>query len=368
MSRLLFVGIFLVGCIIAIQAKPATTRSFQDLVDEELGKSTKRGIHRVGEKLHLLNDAKQQLKLWNMYKSYFNQKYSSEEEEKRAQIFLDNLRFVTEHNDPLKQKKNSYKLALNKLSSMSAEEIRQHFTGLRLPSEEEVSKVPVFNASAKLNRKRLLAESLDYRSYMNPIENQGQCGSCYSFAATAVIEAAYAIKKGMNINLSKQEIVDCSPNTFGCHGGWFAPTCDYIMEQGGLHSAADYEYIFEAEAGTCRAVDAERTGSIESYGRVEPGDEEAMKIALAEYGPLWVTISVGNEVYYYESGVIDIDDCSKRTDHAVVIVGYGSEDGQDYWLIRNSWGEDYGDSGYFRMARNKGDMCGISQYVFYPIV
>jgi len=251
---------------------------------------------------------------------------------------------------------------------MSAKEIRQRYTGLRLPSEEEVSKIPVFNASSKLNSKRLRVESLDYRPYMNPIENQGQCGSCYSFATTATIEGAYAIKKGININLSKQEIVDCSPDTFGCQGGWFAPACDYIMEQGGLHNAADYEYAFEAEALTCRAVDEERTGNIQSYGRVAPGDEEAMKTALAEFGPLWVTISVGDVFYNYESGIIDIENCSKRTDHAVVVVGYGNEDGQDYWLIRNSWGEDYGDSGYFRMARNKDDMCGISQYVFYPIV
>jgi C1A family cysteine protease len=367
MSRLLFVGVFLVGCIIAIQAKPATTRSFQDLVDEELGKSTKRGIHRVGEKLHLLNDAKQQLKLWNMYKSYFNQKYSSEEEEKRAQIFLDNLRFVTEQNDPFKQKKNSYKLALNKLSSMSAEEIRQRLTGLRLPSEEEISNIPVFNASAKLNGKRLRIESLDYRPYMNPIENQGQCGSCYSFATTAVIEAAYAIKKGININLSKQEIVDCSSYTLGCSGGFFNTAVQYIMDQGGLHSATDYEYTFEAQAGTCRAVDGERTGTIQQYGMVEAGNEEAMKGALAEFGPLFVAISVGDVFNNYESGIIDIDDCSKSVNHAVVIVGYGSEDGQDYWLIRNSWGEDHGESGYYRMARDK-DMCGISQYVFFPIV
>jgi C1A family cysteine protease len=370
MARLFIFGVFLICCLIGIQAtKPGRTRSLQSLVDAAISKSMTRRSNRLEDKLRVLNDAKQQLRLWDMYKDYYNKKYSSpKEEEKRFQIFVNNLKFITKENDHLKRKENSYKLGLNELSSLNAEEIRQRYTGVRVPTKEEESKVPVFNGSSTANRRTLLKKSLDYRSYMNPVENQGSCGSCYSFATLATIEAAYAIKNGVEINLSKQEIVDCSTGTFGCHGGWFADTCDYILEQQGLYDSTDYQYLYETEAQTCRSINAERIGSIVSYGRVTRGDEEAMKIALNSFGPLFVVISVGDDFYNYESGILDIPNCSKSTDHAVVVVGYGTEDGQDYWLIRNSWGEYWGDAGYVKMARNKDDMCGISQYVYYPII
>jgi hypothetical protein len=134
------------------------------------------------------------------------------------------------------------------------------------------------------------------------------------------------------MNLSKQEIVDCSP-TGGCDGDWFAPTCDYIIEHQGLHNTADYQYLYEDQPQTCRRIDAERTGNILNYGRVQSGDEEAMKMALNLFGPLFVVISVGEVFQNYESGIIDIPNCSKDTDHAVVIVGYGNENGQDYWCM-----------------------------------
>jgi len=137
----------------------------------------KRRSGRLEDKLNLLNDTKQQLKFWNMYKDYYNENYSSsEEDEKRLQNFLNNLRFITKENDHFKLKKNSYQLGLNKLSSMSIEEIRQRYTGVKLPSKEEESKVPIFNGSLAASRRRLLAEFLDYRPYMNPIEYQGGCG------------------------------------------------------------------------------------------------------------------------------------------------------------------------------------------------
>jgi hypothetical protein len=112
-----------------------------------------------------------------MYNDYYNENYSSsEEDEKRSQIFLNNLRFITKENDYLKHKENSYKLGLNKLSSMNIEEIRQRYTGLRLPSKEEESKVPIFNVSLATSGRRLLREFVDYRPFMNPIEDQGSCG------------------------------------------------------------------------------------------------------------------------------------------------------------------------------------------------
>jgi hypothetical protein len=129
------------------------------------------------DKLNVLNDAEKQLKLWNMYKDYYHKSYSSpEEDEKRAQIFLNNVVFVTKENDHLKHSENPYELGVNRLSSMTVEEVRHNYTGLKLPSEEEESEVPIFNDSSVASKRALLKDFLDYRPYMNPIENQGSCG------------------------------------------------------------------------------------------------------------------------------------------------------------------------------------------------
>ncbi|CAF1208569.1 unnamed protein product [Adineta steineri] len=209
---------------------------------------------------------------------------------------------------------------------------------------------------------------LDYRPYMNPIENQGQCGSCYAFAVTAAIEGTYAIKTGARIKLSQQQLVDCSPN-YGCSGGFFGTTFDYIKQSGGLQSDASYPYV--ASRQSCSSTSG-NVGTIQGYGNTPPNDEEEMKRALITYGPLAAAICVTSDLQFYgpsqqsgASDIIDIPSCPKQVDHAIAIVGYGTEKGQDYWLVRNSWGENWGLDGYFKVARNKDGMCGIATYSYY---
>jgi len=158
--------------------------------------------------------------------------------------------------------------------------------------------------------------------------------SCYAFSVTAAIEGTYALKTGARIQLSQQQLVDCSPNS-GCSGGTFDTTFDYIKQSGGLESEADYPYVGTQQS--CN-LNAASIGAIQGYGNTPSGDEEAMKQALITYGPLSAGVCVTSDFQFYgpsqksgASDIMDIPSCPQTVDHAIAIVGYGTENGQDYW-------------------------------------
>ncbi len=158
--------------------------------------------------------------------------------------------------------------------------------------------------------------------------------SCYAFAITAAIEGTYALKTGTRIQLSQQQLVDCSPNN-GCSGGYFDVTFQYIKQNGGLESDTSYPYVGTQQS--C-SLTSGNIGAIKSYGTTPSGDEEEMKRALITYGPLAAGICVTSDFQFYgpsqrsgASDIIDIPSCPKELDHAIAIVGYGTENGQDYW-------------------------------------
>ncbi|CAF3466389.1 unnamed protein product [Rotaria socialis] len=176
---------------------------------------------------------------------------------------------------------------------------------------------------------------------------------------------------GTRIQLSQQQIVDCSPNN-GCSGGFFGATFRYIKQSGGLAYETSYPYVGTQQSCSLESVEI---GSIQGYGTTPNGNEEEMKRALSTYGPLAVGVYVTSDFQFYgpsqragTSDIIDIASCPKTIDHAIAIVGYGTENGQDYWLVRNSWGTDWGLNGYFKIARNKDSMCGIATYGYYTQV
>ena len=151
---------------------------------------------------------------------------------------------------------------------------------------------------------------------------------------TAAIEGTYALKTGARIRLSQQQLVDCSPNN-GCSGGFFDATFDYIKQRGGLSSSTSYPYVRTQQSCSAQST---KVGAIKGYGKTPRGDEEQMKRALQTYGPLAAAIHVTSDLQFYgpsqragASDIIDIPSCSQSVDHAIAIVGYGTERGQDYW-------------------------------------
>ncbi|GAV72806.1 Peptidase_C1 domain-containing protein/Inhibitor_I29 domain-containing protein [Cephalotus follicularis] len=292
----------------------------------------------------------------------YGKSYESEEEMKlRFSIFSENLDLIRSTNN----KALPYTLALNHFADWTWEEFQRH----RLGAAQNCS------ATLKGNHKLtdvVVPEVKDWRNegIVSPVKDQGHCGSCWTFSTTGALEAAYHQAFGKGISLSEQQLVDCARafNNFGCNGGLPSQAFEYIKWNGGLDTEAAYPYT--GKDGACK-FSSENVGVqvIESVN-ITLGAEDELKHAVATVRPVSVAFQVVNGFRFYKSGVYTSDTCGTTpmdVNHAVVAVGYGVEDGVPYWLIKNSWGESWGDNGYFKMELGK-NMCGVSTCASYPVV
>lgn len=218
-------------------------------------------------------------------------------------------------------------------------------------------------------------DSMDWRDKgaVTPVKNQGQCGSCWAFSATGTLEGAHFIKTRKLVSLSEQNIMDCTNNTKydqdACEGGWPYVALQYIIDNKGIDTEESYPY--EGKNDVCRYNAAHAGATVQSYVQIQSGNEKELMEAVTKYGPVSVGIQCTNNFQLYLGGVLVDPLCDQNRDtidHAVLVVGYGTENGQDYWLVKNSWAEDWGDEGYIKMARNKGNMCMIASAAVYPRV
>ncbi|CAH1401289.1 unnamed protein product [Nezara viridula] len=301
------------------------------------------------------------MKMWENYKSVHGKNYTMEEDEKRMCIFLENMKEIDYHNKLFEIGFESYKKEMNKFSDFTPEELdgMKCFQGdfKRPPSQHVFS----FREGAPY------PQNLDWRSKgaVTEVKNQGQCGSCYAFSATGSLEAQHFIKTGKLVSLSEQNIVDCSgpQRNRGCKGGNMMNSFRYIMQHG-----IDTEkfYPYEGKEGTCRFQISEVGATVTGYGSIDPF-EEALKAAVVDIGPISVGIHVSKNFFQYKTGIFQEDNCDPYDlNHAVLVVGYGIDGDQDYWLVKNSWDKTWGEDGYIRMARNQGNMCGIATMASFP--
>jgi C1A family cysteine protease len=226
--------------------------------------------------------------------------------------------------------------------------------------------------------------SFDWRTKgkVTPVKDQGQCGSCWTFSTTGSIESAWAIAGHPLVELSEQEIVDCSQaccmvETYnvcnqGCDGGWPWSAFYDIMSWKGLPTETAYPYT--GVDGTCSRKTSGLYGALKNYTCVTKpdgsgADETQMAAFVAANGPVSVALNA-DLLMDYTSGIItDPDDSCDGTslDHAVLVVGYGSQAGTDFWIVKNSWNADWGEQGYFRMQKG-ASVCGINNAVSHPIL
>lgn len=210
--------------------------------------------------------------------------------------------------------------------------------------------------------------SIDWvtKGAVTPIKNQGQCGSCWSFSATGAIEGAYAVSSGTLVSLSEQELVSCDTTDSGCGGGLMDNAFDWVKNNGGLCTEADYPYDSSTgTASTCNKSGCTAKVTVTGHNDVAADDEDALKAAVAQQ-PVSVSIEADTSAFQlYESGVFTNSGCGTSLDHGVLIVGYGEEDDTNYWKVKNSWGTTWGEDGYIRLERDV-NMCGISQMASYP--
>jgi len=209
-----------------------------------------------------------------------------------------------------------------------------------------------------------LDASFDWRDHgaVNPIKDQGQCGSCWAFSTVANIEGVGAVETGTLLDLSEQQLMDCDTADGGCNGGLPSNAFQFMIDQGmGLEGEAAYPYT--AADGTCTEAKAQEKAFIAAWHQTST-DEAQIAASLQQYGPLSIGINA-NTLQFYTGGVASPtkSSCNPRAlDHGVAIVGFGTDSGKDYWTIRNSWGSSWGESGYFRMVRGTG-ACGLNSDV-----
>ncbi|XP_065190561.1 procathepsin L-like isoform X1 [Sycon ciliatum] len=199
---------------------------------------------------------------------------------------------------------------------------------------------------------------------------QGACGSSWAFSTTGSTEGQHFKKTGNLVSLSEQDLIDCNQKEAdrGCGGGFMDHGFKYIIENHGIDTEESYPYT--AKAGTCRFKESHVGATLTSYKDMLPRkSESALQEAVASVGPVSIAIDASSTYFRYYKHIVLID--SKRTNaypnHAALVVGYGVEEEQDYWLVKNTWGTSWGDKGYIRTARNHDNMCGIATDASYPI-
>jgi len=195
------------------------------------------------------------------------------------------------------------------------------------------------------------------------VKNQGNCGSCWAFSAVGAIESAHAIATGTLVALSEQQLVDCSGSygNQGCNGGLMDYAFGYVIKKG-LCSEADYPYV--AHSQTCKDKQCTAAAHITGYKDVPTKDEVSLVAAIAQQ-PVAVAIEADQSVFQlYSSGIIT-SGCGTSLNHGVLAVGYGTDNGVNYYKVKNSWGGDWGEDGFVRIVRDK-DECGIALQPSYP--
>lgn len=288
------------------------------------------------------------------YRNLFNKSYSNLQDRIDAlQQFRQQVTTVNSHN--LQQ--SSYTLSLNAFSDWPKRRLQRLYGFINKSFNE---------GGDEFNDDPTVANEIDWSTgdtkYLPDVKDQGECGSCWAFTVQATIESHLKIQHKELVSLSEQNLVSCDDTNSGCNGGNMNMAYNWIKLNRGVCSG--YSYPYTAKDDPClSSCENGYIASVTGYAYITT--EELLKRAL-NIGPVAAGVQSSSPVFQaYSTGIIDDSACGTDVDHAVTVVGYGTENGVDYWKIRNSWGADWGEGGYFRIKRGE-NICGINSMLSMP--
>ncbi|KAL4421808.1 hypothetical protein ABPG77_001597 [Micractinium sp. CCAP 211/92] len=316
----------------------------------------------------------------------------------RATLFDANAELVRAHNS---RRNASYRLAMNRFGDWSEEE----FVALMLPRRARLAARQQPDPSlagaagdaegenAGLHKQR--RHEVPHEPLVDPArvpaqlswrgtgadgigpKDQATCGSCWAFSATGTMEAAWFKATGQQVSFSEQQIVDCSwgyvphdpASNLGCDGGNHWAAIGHIVEAGGIALTRDYQY--KGQDGYCMANSTGRVGKFKGFARVPRYNDAALREALLSRGPLAISFDASHPSFrFYSGGVYREEQCEYKPsglDHDILLVGYGSSPEGDYWEVKNSWSDHWGDGGYFKVSVDN-NACGVTTDAVYAMV
>ncbi|GAB6033596.1 hypothetical protein CHUAL_013601 [Chamberlinius hualienensis] len=310
---------------------------------------------------------------WKHFLNKHNKFYNSHEELMRRKIYFDNKKAIDSHNKQYRNGQSKFYMGMNQFGDLALEEFLILMTGLMGYKQLQPPTIPPSDYEFYKNISKDVPNSIDWRNYniVTPVKNQGQCGSCWAFSATGSLEGQHAIKTGDLVSLSEQNLVDCDHNHVnnGCNGGNMDNAFTYVTLNDGIDTEESYPYT--GHNGPCQFSNNTVGSTANGYRNLPSGDEDTLKAVVGVIGPVSVGIDAKGLLFqFYKQGIYYNPFCSStRLNHGVLVVGYGTtDDNEDYWIVKNSWGPQWGDNGYIYMSRNKNNNCGIASAASYPIV
>lgn len=321
-------------------------------------------------------DLKARFEAFRNFMQQFNKQYKNQEEVgTRFALFVNHFLQVKQSEAEVAAGKLSYSLGMNQFFDWSDQELSKlsgkHSPVLMANETFYINKMkslPSYSSVKSRLGNTYLPKSKSWVPYLGPVENQGRCGSCYAFSTLQTLKAMMNIKNGTNFSPSIQQIVDCVPN--GCQGGLEPYVINYLNSVNTMINAFCYPY--EARRLNCETSNkpqyCKKSASIDGKGPIKmirlTGESQIVQY-LANHGPLAGGLYASNDYFFYKKGIYSGASCPARVNqnHAVVLAGYGEENGVKYYLMKNSWGTSWGDNGYMKIKRGNNE-CSVDQEAY----
>nr|XP_043636950.1 vignain-like [Erigeron canadensis] len=307
--------------------------------------------------------------MYDRWRAHHNMaEVSHEEKAQRFNVFKANVQHVHKSNKMNK----AYTLKLNKFAAMTNHEFRNSYAGSKISHYRALQGPRKVNSTFMYQDAANLPPSVDWRTQnaVTPAKNQGKCGSCWAFSTVVAVEGINAIRTGELVSLSEQHLIDCNRlSNNGCDGGLMEPAFLFIKNHGGL--ATELNYPYTCKKGICdQAKIGNQVVTVDGFEDVPQGDEDALLKAVA-HQPVSIAMDAnGHDVQFYSQGVFT-GRCTTDVNHGVAIVGYGeTPEGMKYWIVKNSWGPEWGEDGFIRIQRgvlDKAGLCGVAIEPSYPL-